>query len=370
MLVLILGLSHRRCVGHSVYKDILIMLNQSSLFRKELYQLELEYCGQHKRDDIKAGQLREKISALMLRNCQGWGGLSRIEMQSIFDIYGSISLSSQTLGKLINLSADDLNDISPSSFGEAINYVGGITGLDLSNVKEVRLDRYDCAYTEGECVACNQDNHHVYYSLDSNQVSSVDLLCHEIGHAADFTYARQAPGGDETLYRHQSITEAVAHYCQFRYLRDHGNKYKRTGALGSFVYTYLTYLLCCYCFENKKHLAEVDPAQAIDDVLFESFMAAYSLSYGVDPAKHFLAQKIHETQDRFQDLGSIILQELNPRLGIPLGLILLSIKNIELSRVSILNILSVELKQILRSIDQGFMEKFFDMDKLFSEFIE
>lgn len=342
---------------------------QRSLFREELYQLELEYCKYYKRDDVKSDQVRRKISSLILKNCPDWNEWSQREIRSIFEIYNSINLSNRTLRNLINLDVSGLSDISTSSFGEATSYVGAITNLDLSNIQEVQLERHECAYTEGECVSCNVNNHHIYYSLDSNQVSSVDLLCHEVGHAADFTNARQGSADDKVLLRHQSLAEAVAFYCQFRYLQDYGTAKKRTGSLGSFTYTYLTYLICCYCFDKGISLDKVDPVKIIEHELFSPFVAGYTPVLGLESAKDFLAEKVHETQVRFQGLGNIILEELNPRLGIPLGLALLGIEDLDLSQVSTMNILSIELKQVVQAIDPRLMEKLSDMDTLVANFI-
>ncbi|HDS0919973.1 TPA: hypothetical protein QEM85_004233 [Pseudomonas putida] len=343
---------------------------RSSLFRKELYQLELEYCNHYKRNDAEANNVRSKINSLVLENCPNWTEWSQREVQSIFHIYNSISLSSKTIRKIAHMDLHGLSDITTTSFGDAISYVSGIADVDLSNVQEVRLERYECAYTEGECVSCNQDNHHIYYSIDSNQVSSVDLLCHELGHAADFTNSRQASADDNALHRHQSLAEAVAFYCQFRYLQDHGNIKKRTGALGAFLYTYLTYLICRYCFEQKITLDKVAPVEAVDDEIFSSFFSAYTSLFGAEQAREFLAQKIYETQARFQGLGNVILEELNPRLGIPLGLALLEIENLDLALVSRMNILSDELKHVIESIDHSLNDKLSNMDALITKFIE
>lgn len=341
-----------------------------SPFREELYRLELEYCKTYKRNTASSDRLRRKISSLLVDNCENWDEWSRRGVQSVFQLYDSLALSTKTLRKLIQADPSKLTDITLSSFGDAIDYVSVITDLDLSHIQEVRLEHYDCSYSEAECVACNQDNHYIYYSLKSNQVSSADLLCHEIGHAADFINARRNQEDDQALYRHQSLAEAVAYYCQFRYLQDHGNVEKRTGVLGAFLYTYLAYLVCRYCFDKNVPLDQIEPADAVEGELLEPFVTAYASLYGADAAKEFLAQKIHETQTRFQGLGYLVYQELSPRLGIPLALAFLETEDLDLSRVSTGNILGTELTQVIQSIDPRAMDKLSNLDALIANFIK
>ncbi|MCF5663118.1 hypothetical protein, partial [Pseudomonas syringae] len=117
--------------------------HRNSLFREELYKLELEYCNHYKRDDAKANNVRGKINSLILENCPNWTELSQREVQSIFRIYNSISLSSKTVRKLAHMDLHGLSDIANTSFGDAISYVSDIAEVDLSNVQEVRLERYE-----------------------------------------------------------------------------------------------------------------------------------------------------------------------------------------------------------------------------------
>lgn len=66
----------------------------------------------------------------------------------------------------------------------------------------------------------------------------------------------------------------------------------------------------------------------------------------------------------------MILEELNPRLGIPLGLALLEIENLDLALVSRMNILSDELKYVIESIDHSINDRLSNMDALITKFIE
>ncbi|WP_314916050.1 hypothetical protein [Pseudomonas helleri] len=341
----------------------------NSPFRERLYELEAEYCKHYKFDDSEASRLHAEISALLLENCPDWHEFSQRELGSIFDIYQMINISGETIRRLADMEVGGLSDSDSSSFQEAINYVEGITELDLSSVKEVRLNRYDCIYSEGECVACDKNNHHVYYSLDSNQVSSVDLLCHEVGHAADFINARTEFLEDNSLHRHQSLAEAVAFYCQFRYLIEYGDEKKRTASLGAFLYTYLAYLLCCHCFNNKIPLDQIEPYEAVEDEIFSSFIAAYLPRHGEEVARDFVAGKISAIQNQYQDLSQVIFMELNARLGIPLALALLSIHNSNLYQVSKSNILSVELKEVVQGIDSGILGSLSNLDVLIAKYI-
>ncbi|WP_236467307.1 hypothetical protein, partial [Pseudomonas syringae] len=117
-------------------------------------------------------------------------------------------------------------------------------------------------------------------------------------------------------------------------------------------------------------LDQVDPVEAVDDEIFSSFFSAYTSLFGAEQAREFLAQKIYETQARFQGLGNVILEELNPRLGIPLGLALLEIENLDLALVSRMNILSDELNYVIESIDHSLNDRLSNMDALITKFIE
>lgn len=342
--------------------------SQYSPFRKELYKLELECLEHYMHDREKVYQIREKMHQLAIGNFPDYPAWLEKAFYSVFKIYYSIHLSHETLTRLVNMNTHGLSDISDSSFSEAIRYVEGIANIDLSNVQEARLESHVSEYIEGECVPCGDRDHRIYYSFESNQVSSVDLLCHEIGHAADFTIARLGSSEDAMLTRYLSLAETAAYYCQYRYLQDHGSVKARTASLGAFVYTYLAFLFCHHCLETKVSLDKAVPEEAVEHKIFEDFVTAYTSAYGIRGAKNFLVMKMTEIQGRFPSIGDVVNQELVPRLGIPLSLALLGIKDFELSHVSSRNSLSVDLKQLLDDIDPGIIEKIHDMDTLIANY--
>lgn len=129
-------------------------------------------------------------------------------------------LSSRTYNN-IRVNFTKLKDIEVTDlhFIEAKNYVDELLGPGLlENVSYTIVpielwDRIDSS--EAFANACGDDEHHIY--IPSKFSSPVELLCHELGHAAHYT-ARRRSGKYSSLFNFTISTEFVAHFVQYNYI--------------------------------------------------------------------------------------------------------------------------------------------------------
>ena len=117
------------------------------------------------------------------------------------------------------------------------SYVEKLLDVDLSKVRISRT-KNDCKHAEGSALPCGATDHIVLLPPIGADFVSPDLLIHELGHTAEFTL-RRASDEIEMIRSHKLFSEAIAHYCQYRYLLEFGTKAQRIGVIGSVTKDYL-----------------------------------------------------------------------------------------------------------------------------------
>ncbi|CBG88294.1 hypothetical protein [Citrobacter rodentium] len=215
------------------------------------------------------------------------------------------------------------NNITETEFQFSRKYVEELLDIKLDKIQWHHLDNSLVEHSEGSCWACGDENHHIFTYHDSNGVISTDLLIHEVGHAADYSISRSL-NDDNLLLGHATFREAIAYYCQFKYLSEYGSPSLRIGSCGAFVFTYLAILILHYCLEHNIELAELDSNEIIKSASLKELINSYDIfdstgNYG----RSFVANKIEEIKTRFSDLGNLVFHEIQPKFGIVIGLLLL-----------------------------------------------
>lgn len=316
------------------------MLATQTNYRAKLYKLEEDYSKSYFVNDSLAASSRQALIEHMHAGEPKFNDHIYNSFQYIIDRYNETNLTLDQLKRFTNVNAENLSNADDNSFNEAIGYVQKLHNIDLSKVIEVRLDSFQSNSSEGECVSCGPERHRIYYSLESNQVVSIDLLCHELGHASDFTFKR-ALNDDRLLFNHNSLNEAVAYYTQYSYLRAHGTEQQRKAAILPFFHGHLMYLAVYYCLDNKVQFETADLQQMVDDAIFNDYAEIYGRTRLVD--------LISEARKQHKVLANILLHIMGHRLGIPFALAMLADKDLDVRELSTANMLSANLKEIVES---------------------
>lgn len=172
--------------------------------------------------------------------------------------------------------------------GDIQNYKGfveNVMDVDLSEVEIIRVSgRFDLA--EGKAIPCAEREHIVLLPPIGDDFVSPDLLIHELGHTAEFTLRRQIPD-DDCITNFGILSETVAHFCQFRYLRESGSPVERLSAIASVLPGYVL-LKAVQTTETNPNLRDVlipemiigrpevrDVQRAMGVNHFSSFLEAY-----------------------------------------------------------------------------------------------
>lgn len=289
-----------------------------SEYSKELYKLERQYINKILTDGKESKALQQEMSQVMFKLCTDFQDKAMESIRLLLNLINPIDFSSSFLSALANSTHDLSNDVTEIEIAQAKDYVENLLDVDLTQVKVIRLYESVRNNSEGFCIACGENEHHIFYQNDISGIISTDLIVHELGHAAEFTISRNE-NSDRLLNKYSSLSEAIAYYCQFSYLAEHGTKEQRVGSFGAFFYTYLAIVTCRICMKNRTPLCDIDENLVVND---DECLAILN-SYNFD-AKEFVVSKIRDIKLRFPDISSLIYHEVAPRFGLVLGLFLLN----------------------------------------------
>lgn len=239
------------------------------------------------------------------------------------------------------------NSITKSEFEFSRKYVEELLDVKLDKIQWHHLNNSPIEHSEGSCWSCGDEHHHIFTYYDPTGVISTDLLIHEIGHAADFSISRSL-NDDGLLIGHATLREAIAYYCQYKYLSVYGSSTLRIGSCGAFIFTYLAILTLRYCLECGIELADLDPHEIIKSPILSDLIISYDVfdstgSYG----RKFVMGKVEEIITRFDNLGDLVFLEIQPKFGIVIGLLLLDRDNEFIKKLISKNTIDNSIQEIL-----------------------
>ncbi len=193
----------------------------------EIYELESLCCqAELEGNKAKAQRVGQELFGKMQQDPR----TAFPDSQAISDIFET-KISQDVIAAIFRT---DLNEVSAEIDGKEDEfrlYVEELLNVDLSKVKIARV-KDDCTHAEGSALPCGPTDHMILLPPIGADFVSPDLLIHERGHAAEFTL-RRASNDIEMLRSHRLFSEAVAHYCQYKYLLEFGTKAQRIGVMGS-----------------------------------------------------------------------------------------------------------------------------------------
>lgn len=188
------------------------------------------------------------------------------------------------------------------------SYVENLLDVDLSRVEIVRTEG-DYENAEGRAVPCGATDHIVLLPPKGKGFVSPDLLIHELGHTGEYTL-RRASHDPEMIRSHRLFSEAIAHYCQYKYLIEYGTENQRLGAVGSVTKEYLLLNAIAAYFS----LPNIQSALQIERILNHERLADFVSVYGQSRIAELLS--IYPNQS----LSELYHLSIEPRMGAILAL--------------------------------------------------
>lgn len=333
-----------------------------SEYSKELYKLERQYIDYILTENQESDAIQQELSQVMLKQCDDSQSKAMETVELLQDLINPIDFSSNFLSDLANNTYDLSNDVTEIEIAQARDYVEKLLDVDLSQVKVLRLHQNVRNNSEGFCIACGNNDHHIFYQNDASGVISTDLIVHELGHAADFSISRNECN-DSLVNKHISLSEAVAYYCQFSYLLEHGNKEQRVGSFGAFFFTYLAIVTCRICIKSGVPLSDIDE----NDVANDDECITILNSYNFD-SKQFIVDKVREIKQMFSNIESLIYHEVAPRFGLILGVFLLNKPQEFINKIIKSNSIDQSLESFVAEIIPNYHDSINDLENKFEQY--
>lgn len=238
------------------------------------------------------------------------------------------------------------------------SFVGNLMNVDLADVRVFRISSLG-NLVEGRAISCAEREHAVLLPIRGKGFVSIDLLLHELGHTAEFMLRRPLLD-DECFTNFGILSETIAHFCQFRYLRESGTKIEKISAIAS--------VLPGYVAMKVVEAAQADPRSngiIIPEFVFDRpEVAQVKRAMGAENFRGFLEyyrnlpiRKVYDYKvvDR---LGAIIALHLlddpeairNLCIVKPLGTLEETLKNIEIDTERVLNFSKADeiIKQFIK----------------------
>jgi hypothetical protein len=335
--------------------------------RKKLYELELSYTTALKAgyptDDITS-KIQNEYSTLVddLSNKIG------SSVYSLVKLVQPIYLTKEFLNFLHSVDSSLLhNAISEEQFIQSRLVVERLLKVNLGQTQWVHLIKKSRENVEGFCVPNGDVDHFIFTQDDENGVISTDLLVHEMGHAADYTISRSLNNND-LLVGHISFSEAVAFYCQYKYLSEYGTEAQRRGSLGAFIFTYLCIITLRYCLKHNFSLKELKVDVAINDDEFKDIIESY-YPRGID-GKKFISSVLIERILPFQELTSLVFYEIAPRFGIFLAITFLGRDSEYIKRFIYKNTINTGIDTIIDELIPDYHQNVLDFENNAKEYIQ
>lgn len=331
--------------------------------RKELYDLENQYINSfHK--DIEKQEIELRMKKVLLKITPDFENKTFESINDLLKIIPKINFSSSFLSEIVLISQNELsNDVTAKEILIAKQYVEKLLNVNLSSVDVEYLENCLMHNTEGKCIACDKDQHKIFYQDDKNGVISTDLIVHEFGHAADFTISRSIDD-DKLLNKHISISESIAYYCQYRFLIEFGTKIQRQGLFGAFVLTYLSIIICTYCLSNNIELHNLNE----DDILANKSIQNMIESYQGTVSNTFIIDKVRMIKSIHENTLLLLNNEVLPRFGMILALFLLDKDAIFINELIKRNSIYIPLERFISEIIPNQQDDILNLESKFSSF--
>lgn len=286
--------------------------------RRKLYNLENQYICNFNNDDKKQ-EIISKMNVILQKITPNFTDKKLTSINDLLKTISMIHFSPTFLSEIVFINQDELaNKITDKEILVARQYVEKLLDVNLELVNVDYIEDNLMTNTEGQCIACNENKHQIFYQDDKYGVMSTDLIVHEFGHAADFTISRSI-NDDKFLNKHISISESIAYYSQYKYLIDHGTKKQRQGLFGAFIFTYLSIVISKYCLTNNIELCDLNENNIISIESMQEIIQAYQ---GRVSEIHII-DKIKMIKDMHINIGALLNNEILPRYGMVLAIFLL-----------------------------------------------
>jgi len=276
------------------------------MMRSRLYKLErLRHSAIVKGDRLESFNIEGEIARMSASSPQ----LRSHESQA-FGYVQQAYIPKDLIREISYLNEDALprREIEPM-IEDCRAFVSDKLRVDISGVQIVRVN-LDLALCEAQAASCGDTEHLVLLPLAATGFQAPDILVHELGHTAEFTL-RRSIGEDRFLAQHSFLSETVAHYCQYRYLKEFGTPQERLGAMGSIVKEYLGLkaVLASYDLERRD-----EDRLLIHEICAHEYVSDFVEIYGRN-----VVGSILKGYDQLS-IGHIYKYHVEPRFGAMLAM--------------------------------------------------
>lgn len=338
-----------------------------SKYRERLYSLERQYVEGILKEGMLSETIHRDISNVLMETCDDFAEKAVEIVYYFFDLIHDVNFSSDFLREPVN--DIDLNNLSNKIYTKEIiqakNYVERLLDVDLSGVSIIKLNRQIKAHAEGFCLPCGKDEHYIFYQDDEYGVISTDLIIHELGHAAEFTISRNE-SSDNIFNRHSCISEAIAYYCQFRYLLDFGSREQRMGSFGAFLDAYLKIIICRVCIKHDTPLSDIDVQLVVNSDECYSIIDSYNQNSLY--TKKFIADRVGTIKNIHPNLMSLVYHDIEPKFGAALAILLLNKPQSFIRQIIENNTFDKKLKSFVEGIISECHSSITDLETHFKQY--
>lgn len=338
-----------------------------SEYRERLYNLERQYVEGILKEGVLSEAIHQDISNVLMETCNDFENKATRIVYYFFDLFHDVNFRSDFLREPANdVDPKNLsNQINKEEITQAKNYVERLLDVDLSSVSIIKLNEQIKEHAEGFCVPCGKEQHYIFYQDDKNGVISTDLIIHELGHAAEFTISRSEIS-DNVFNRHPCISEAIAYYCQFRYLLDFGTREQRMGSFGAFFDAYLKIIICLVCIKHKTPLSDIDIQLVVNSN--ECLPIINSYNQNSLYTKKFIADRVAEIKKTHPNLIFLVYHDIAPKFGAALAILLLNKPQHFIRKIIDNNIFEKDLKSLVEDIISGCHSSITDLETNFKQY--
>ncbi|MGV2896670.1 hypothetical protein ACNPPY_12820 [Achromobacter sp. AGC78] len=325
------------------------------MFRETVFVLE-----QARKDALVAEDLQSAKNAKDALH-DAWRGTG-VDLQPghFHSAVSNAQLGSEMIRKLSDVDYKGIQSaIGDEDFGHVKDFVSELYDVELANTELARVsEQFYRQYqadpgAEASAYPCGLDGHLIVVPTTGFQ--SLDLLAHELGHTAEFSLRRRLDQ-DWALANRPVVSETIAYYSQFHYLRTSGSKEQRAGALNAFMPAYFSAQFLFAMLARKR-----PPHELIQDQRFTCFF---------DSDRTTRQEIIHHLEPLYAQTLPEIYMNVDKLFSIPIALKLLD-RPEEMKRLALLNY-DQPLFNLLDTvgIDPSELLDFRDLDSLFDQFIE
>lgn len=337
----------------------------------ELYEIETEICYGCKADSLPSEDLMNRLLNIVRSDIPDYDMLTDASIKEIFNLFKDIQIQPSLITRIVSPDVK-IPSFEPNEIETAREYVSCLMQTDLSKISVINVSDLDkVTYQQAEAITyyCKDNEHYVFISPNSVTGTTTDLLCHEFGHAAETTIIRESGELHTSYHTHSLISEAIANYCQLKFLQDHSNPEMRAFTFNNFLFGYLAILVVKYCLAERILPSNI----IIEDILNTPDFVSLLECYRSHSDMNFIVEKMKDNiadLASFQHIGHIVLFVVAHRSSMLIALLMLNNANLDLVTIAKNNTVRASISTLLDLCHPDYKSLITEPSKLISNYID